>query len=339
MKQIKVNKIPVKLYSSTERNKTMKLKTNKILGILFSLLLLSVGLIIAGCSSLAESAPEQANQEIEPQADDLKIPEEEDDFIPPIVTLLTAKRAVGTTAFLNHYDSGLQNSDLATVVFPLGQSLDSVVGYAIAPNDYVYTWFDDYQFSVGTSTDLDAYQPLQPYVLPCSKTPEDIVDIAIAPGPSNDPPGGGRGGPDGVLNPTAMKSSYKVYTFFKNHTRSKGVPNDLGVHEQDEYYDIGEYEIEDIVGIAIAPDTSRVFTWVSPGHGDDILNFYGEVIVGSSTDLNAYNAQHSAPYDYGSVKNAADSGNGACRYLKGMGIAKSTGRVYTLRGFKVDCPG
>ncbi|MGK3967746.1 serine hydrolase [Sorangium sp. So ce118] len=110
--------------------------------------------------------------------------------------------------------------------------------------------------AVGTSLDLDAYNPEEGFALPPGQAMIDIVGMAIATG--ND----------------------HVYAWFADGTVSSGYSKDLDLYTSPTPYTLpGGRTPEDIVGMGIASD-SRTYTWYRDG----------KVSAGSSTNLGFYSA-------------------------------------------------
>jgi hypothetical protein len=128
-----------------------------------------------------------------------------------------------------------------------------IVGISIAcSNDHVYTWYSDRTVSVGTSENLEAYQPPHPYSLPFGKSPNDIVEIGIA---RND----------------------HVFTWYTDRTVSSGTSTDLDKYQPRHPYRLPQFEsvASRIVGIDIACSDDHVYAWytdsrVSSGTTDDL---------------------------------------------------------------------
>lgn len=169
-----------------------------------------------------------------------------------------------------------------------GKGAHQIVGMSINKDDRVYTWYDDGMVTVGTSSNLEAYTAQYPYTLPPGRTPSDIVEIAIHPttqrvyayyadytysiGTSNDldahePPNwyvtpvasglikGIDFGPDATL--------YTWYELDGQARRMLGVPGDLASGGPPAAVEVpdGQSLLDTVVGMAIAPSSSRVYTW------------------------------------------------------------------------------
>ncbi|MCB6179055.1 hypothetical protein LHP98_13085 [Rhodobacter sp. Har01] len=108
----------------------------------------------------------------------------------------------GTTTHLDSYRKKRR------FALPTGKTPANIVDIGITAQDLVVAWYDDRTFSTGTTEDL-ASRPLnpgaqtQPYVLPGSKIPADILSIEI------------------------RKSTNQVYTWYRDGTFSVGHFHDL----------------------------------------------------------------------------------------------------------------
>ncbi|MFO0555718.1 MAG: serine hydrolase domain-containing protein [Polyangiaceae bacterium] len=147
---------------------------------------------------------------------------------------------LATAAYQNSIDAGM------ALHKPL-------VGTAIGGNSKVYAWYANGYMSIGTSTDLDQYTPIEPYSLPPGQTASDVLGIAIA-------------------------STNKVYSWYRDGTRAIGTPQDLGAESSGEEFAIPkDWDYADIAAIGIRKSDDHVFSW----------HRTGKVLEGNSLDLNA----------------------------------------------------
>ncbi len=176
-----------------------------------------------------------------------------------------------------------------------------IIAMAIAPNDEIYTWYDNGTVSVGNSTNLTANQSPRSFEVAEGKTLQDLHAIAI--------------------NPDSH-----VYAWYKDGTFSIGNSRDLdarrpimldGDGDPTEYVsmpvgsDGDRKSMHDVVGIGIAKSNSHVYTWYLDG----------TMSSGTSLNFNHYfsNETYSSP-----VVNGQE-----WRYqIRGMGIAAND-RIYS----------
>lgn len=144
----------------------------------------------------------------------------------------------------------------------------------IGAEDRVYTWYRNGTYTIGASTDLNRHEPAQPFKLPPGFAIEDLVAVSI-------------------------NASGKVYSWWDNARvdstdspklrLSIGKVSDLG-SESKGFEDTvslpagSGLTVFNIVGMAIAKSSGRVYTWFDNG----------TVSVGTATDLDA----HEAPKPY-----------------------------------------
>lgn len=81
-----------------------------------------------------------------------------------------------------------------------------IVGLAIGNNNRVNAWYSDGQYTIGSSSDLEAHRTARSFSLPAGKTMAAVVAIA-------------RGGPDN-----------HVYAWYMDGSYSVGTPSDLDAH-------------------------------------------------------------------------------------------------------------
>ncbi|MEM9454407.1 MAG: serine hydrolase [Myxococcota bacterium] len=158
---------------------------------------------------------------------------------------------------------GVEATAPANYALPSTRIGSDIVGVGIAPNDRVYTWYDDGHVSVGISTDLDHHTASYAYSLPPGQAYEDIVAIAIS-------------------------SESRTYSWYRDGTRAIGYSADL------DYYGVGDSDFElppgqtadEIAGIAI--------DWA---HDDRVWTRFrdGSIAEGSSWHLDVHG------YDRGRV--------------------------------------
>jgi hypothetical protein len=134
-------------------------------------------------------------------------------------------------------------------------SADEISAMSIAcSNDHVYTWFANLTVASGTSSNLGAYLPPHPYVLPAGKTPSDIVGIGIA---GND----------------------HVYVWYRDGSASSGTSTALSQYRAPYRYVLPPGKTtSDIAGIDIACSNDHVYAWykdgtVSSGTSDDLRRY------------------------------------------------------------------
>ncbi|MEM8997763.1 MAG: serine hydrolase domain-containing protein [Acidobacteriota bacterium] len=137
-----------------------------------------------------------------------------------------------------------------------------VVGTVISKDDdRVYTYYDNRQFSIGTTSDLDAHAPPANYTLPPGQSPQDIQAMAAA-------------------------TSGHVFTWYRDGRASIGTYDDL----DDTYYTTADVELPKgqtmaaLVGVGMS-STNKVYAW-----WDDGLR-----TVGNYADLDFY--ANRATYD------------------------------------------
>jgi CubicO group peptidase (beta-lactamase class C family) len=164
------------------------------------------------------------------------------------------------------------------------------VGMAISPEDKVYTWYVNGRYTVGTSRELDKFQPPQLFRLPPDYLPIDVRGIAIT-------------------------SGNRVIVWYHDGTWSEGEPDDWKKHKapnkKKKVKLPGGKSMWDVVGIAIAKSTNRVYVWY-----DD-----GSVSCGSKSDFTKYfvNRKYHTPSE--------NLGSMSCYDIRGIGISKND-RVY-----------
>ncbi|MEM1181925.1 MAG: serine hydrolase domain-containing protein [Acidobacteriota bacterium] len=131
-----------------------------------------------------------------------------------------------------------------------------VVGTVISKfDDRVYTYYDNGQFSVGTTSDLDAYEPPTDFNLPGNQDPRDIQAMATA-------------------------TTGHVFTWYRDGRASIGTFDDLDAT----FYTSAEVDLPDgqtmeaLVGVGISGTTDKVYAW-----WDD-----GTRTVGNYADLDFY---------------------------------------------------
>ena len=169
---------------------------------------------------------------------------------------------------------------------------NDIVGAAIASDDHVYYWYDDYEVSSGTSTRLTEYRSTYTYSLQADKTPNNIVGIAID---SSDLVWvwyddytlnvGSTGNLNGLAGPLtyslpadkspndivamaiAPGDTRVVYAWFVNgNTLTVSSGNPLDFYQNPASYTIAPgRSANEIVGIGIAKSNSRVYTWYNDG--------------------------------------------------------------------------
>jgi hypothetical protein len=81
---------------------------------------------------------------------------------------------------LGHLDRPRQVPSPVHLFIAAGQDDQQHRRIGIAKDVRVYAWFDDITVSIGTSSDLDKYQPPDFYSLPIGKIAASIVEIDIA---------------------------------------------------------------------------------------------------------------------------------------------------------------
>ncbi|MEO1084750.1 MAG: serine hydrolase domain-containing protein [Acidobacteriota bacterium] len=118
-----------------------------------------------------------------------------------------------------------------------------VVGTLISKdNDRVYTYYDSGEFSIGTTSDLDAHAPPAPFTLPPGQNPRDIQAMAAA-------------------------TTGHVFTWYRDGRASIGTYDDL----DDTFYTSGEVllpkgqTMEALVGVGISGTTNKVYAWWDDG--------------------------------------------------------------------------
>ena len=135
----------------------------------------------------------------------------------------------------------------------LEQTGKDMIGMAIASDDNVYVWYDDYFASAGTSWQLSSVKTSYRYSMPPGKSPAMVVGMGIA---SND----------------------RVYTWYNDGTVSIGTSRDLDYYRAPYRFTTAYGKrTSDIVGMAIA-STNRVYTWYRDG----------TLSIGTSNDLDRY---------------------------------------------------
>jgi len=197
--------------------------------------------------------------------------------------------------------NGLLGNQYSTYQRVSTDRFQPILTLAIAPDDRIYTWYDNGTVSIGHSGNLTAYQNPLSFTVAEGKNLNDLHAIAIAP-------------------------NNFVYAWYKDGTMSIGTSRNLDARraiqlnedgEPSEYVDMpigtdgDEKSMHDVVGIGIAKSDSHVHIWY-----DD-----GTVSSGTSLDFDYYykNRPYSSP-----VVNGSD-----WRYrIRGMGIA-SNDWIYT----------
>jgi len=201
---------------------------------------------------------------------------------PPIALSATTTVSAGTSSDLDYYTAPYGYS------LPLGKSADDIVGMAIAPStSRVYTWYDDREVSSGNTADLDKYAAPYGYSLPPGYDPEDIVAMAIAKSTSRvyvwysngKVSSGNTADLDYYTSPTnytvptgytasqirgaAIAPNDRVYIWYSNYNVSSGTTTDLDYYSSPYGYSVaaGGYTQANIVGLGIAPGTSRCYAW------------------------------------------------------------------------------
>lgn len=176
-------------------------------------------------------------------------------------------------------------------IFGLDFQFDTTVGRmrhqpilatAISPKDKVFAWYTDGTRSVGSSSDLDKFEPPKPFKLPSGKRIADVRAIAIA------------------------KNS-RVYTWYDDRSMSIGTSTDLGKYKKprpDEVRGPGNRSILDVVGIAIAKSDDHVYY------------FYDDKTCSSGTSTNL--SYYFAPRPFRIASHVGVTGTG----IRGVGIAK-----------------
>ncbi|XXY53236.1 serine hydrolase [Sorangium sp. So ce269] len=121
-----------------------------------------------------------------------------------------------------------------------------LVGFAIAPTNRVYGWYENQTVSWGSSSDLDATSgPAQAFSMPAGKTTNDILGMA-------------------------MSSTGDVYTWYIDGTYSIGTPTDLDSVSGSggaalEWAPASGISVTEVLGIAIRKSDDRVFAWYADG--------------------------------------------------------------------------
>lgn len=123
-----------------------------------------------------------------------------------------------------------------------------LVGFAIAPTNRVYGWYENQTVSWGSSSDLDATSgPAQAFSMPPGKTTNDILGMA-------------------------MSSAGDVYTWYIDGTYSVGTPTDLDsvssadpVGTPHDWSPASGISVTDVLGIAVRKSDNRVFAWYADG--------------------------------------------------------------------------
>jgi hypothetical protein len=192
--------------------------------------------------------------------------------------------------------------------------------------------YPDGKVSVGTSDDLDSYTPPYGYTLPGTLVTTAVVGVDIASGDhvyawytdgtvsagnSFDldryaapyaytlPPGYATADIAGIA---IAASNDHVYVWYRNGYASSGTSSDLDYYAAPYAYTLPSgYTTSSIVDMAINSQ-DRVYTWYTDG----------KVSVGTTSDLDYY----TAPYTYTPAAGYTPS------YIAGIGIARSTSRVY-----------
>ncbi|MEM6795409.1 MAG: serine hydrolase domain-containing protein [Acidobacteriota bacterium] len=121
-------------------------------------------------------------------------------------------------------------------------------------NDRVFTYYDSGEFSVGTTSDLDAHSAPQTYILPAGKEPQDIAGIASMPG------------------------DY-VFAWYKDETVSYGTHDNLGAGFVTDFTLPEGQQIDYLVGIGLSNPAGKVYAWWEDGTRT----------VGTYLNLGAYN--------------------------------------------------
>ena len=209
-------------------------------------------------------------------------------------TVLTASHCItdGTVTTGKSWDLDAYSGNGTTFFGISDHTADDIVATAIASDDHVYYWYDDYEVSSGTTRELTKYRSTYSYSLPPGKTPSNIVGIAI----------GWNGSKDVVW------SWYDDYTVYAGSTSDlDSVSGPIG------YSVLSGKSVDDIVGIAAIPVGSgnRVYTWYDDG---------AELVVSQGTFFDL------GKYSHGSFTTAIQR---SADEIVGIGIAKSNSRVYT----------
>ncbi len=109
----------------------------------------------------------------------------------------------GSSTNLNTY---LPRDANTAVSLPSGYSMSYILSVDIAPNNYVYVWFDDGMTSAGTTSDFDAHIAPRSFSSASGKSRYSIRAMGIA------------------------KSNSHVYTWFNDNTVTEGTSRDLDYH-------------------------------------------------------------------------------------------------------------
>ncbi|MEM9217280.1 MAG: serine hydrolase [Cyanobacteria bacterium P01_F01_bin.150] len=130
-----------------------------------------------------------------------------------------------------------------------------ILATAIAPDDRVYTWYEDGTYSIGTSADLTAHQDPQPFRVADGMKVTDIHAMAIA------------------------GSTSRVYTWYTNGAWSVGTSRDLDAYETIEFEngkptrtvrfpegnDGDRKSMLDVIDVAIAKSNDHIYVWYADG--------------------------------------------------------------------------
>ena len=128
-----------------------------------------------------------------------------------------------------------------------------IIGMAITDLNRVVTWYSGNKYTVGTSSDLDAYRGPRDFTLPPGKTAKDVVDMAF-------------GGNDGLF-----------ITYFRDKTFSVGKAFDLDFffHSNSEITLASGQGTEHVLGISADTDQDLFYAYYDNGEvssGNSISN-------------------------------------------------------------------
>ena len=177
-----------------------------------------------------------------------------------------------------------------------------ILATAIAPDDRVYTWYEDGTYSIGNSANLTEHQEPRPFQVAEGMDVTDIHAMAIA------------------------GSTSRVYTWYTNGAWSVGTSRDLDAYEKIEFSegrptrtvsmpvgnDGDRKSMLDVIDVAIAKSNDHIYVWYADG----------TVSSGTSDDFDRYfsNRSYRVPTDT------------SWRFLiNGIGIAAND-RVYAWYG-------
>lgn len=207
------------------------------------------------------------------------------------IKLVNQKGIDPTTKHLYGDDSIFGNHRFSNYMRIGVKRYSPIVAMAIAPDNKVYTWYQNGKVSVGTTSDLDRYQAPRSFILPEGRRVAEIRDIGIA-------------------------RDSTVHVWYNDSSKSVGQSRDLGAYVPKVLDDKGKVvkvrhpagkSMLNVIGIAIAKSDDHVYAWY-----DD-----GTVSSGSSMNFTRYYTNR--PY-------TADVWS---RYIiRAMGIA-SDDHVYT----------